>query len=322
MEEDVAMNLKELKCDLRRALGTITSAFGTKSHNGALSHEQISLEVTDESHGLLPTAHGCTRGSVLLNAGIERTVTLPGGVDMIFRYCPPGEFMMGCHPGEEAQRPCGTRHRVQLTHGFWMGKYQVTQSQWKSCMGANPSKTFGWQHPVENISWEDCQEFIHRLSSCLCLPIRLPTEAEWEYACRAGTKGKRYGILGDVAWWVQNSKGHTHPVGMKLANAWGFHDMIGNVREWCSDWYAEYSGDFLIDPSGPLSGTVRIQRGGGMDDWVFACRASCRSTGYPFYRDGNTGLRLCLTADDSQGDRWRTDRFSHIWTEDKRTPTI
>ena len=211
------------------------------------------------------------------SSGETKTITLPGGVTMEMIYVAPGSFMMGSPSSEEGRDDDETQHRVTLTKGFWLGKYEVTQAQWQSVMGSNPSYFKSPERPVENVSWNDCQEFVRavnvRVKEQLGGNVRLPTEAEWEYACRGGTdtslpSGQNLVVLGacngrglnEISWYSGNSSvafelsngidcsgwkekefsgsfAGTHPVGKKDANKWGFHDMIGNVLEWCEDTY-------------------------------------------------------------------------------------
>jgi len=177
----------------------------------------------------------------------------------------PGEFMMGCSTGDidcnDDERP---QHRVQITKPFEIGKYEVTQAQWQSVMGSNPSTSKGDDRPVETVSKNDVQEFVTKLNARNDgYQYRLPTEAEWEYAARAGS-AEQYvgGRLDDIAWYAANSEDETHPVGKKKPNAWGVYDMEGNVREWVADWYARdyYSNSPAADPKGPAPGQ-RGQRG-------------------------------------------------------------
>ncbi|RPI17804.1 MAG: formylglycine-generating enzyme family protein, partial [Acidobacteriales bacterium] len=151
----------------------------------------------------------------------------------------PGEFQMGCSPGDNE---CGDdekpAHRVKITKAFEIGKYEVTQAQWEAVMGANPSATRGPDLPVEQVSWYDVQEFLSAMNGRNDgYFYRLPTEAEWEFAARAGTTGVRYGELDAIAWYGRNSGDQPHPAGGKQPNAWGVYDMLGNVWEWCQDWY-------------------------------------------------------------------------------------
>ena len=198
----------------------------------------------------------------------------PSGME--FAWIPAGTFVMGSPEGEEGRFDDERQHEVRISRGFWMGRYEVTQGEWEGVMGRNPSsfKACGARCPVENVSWEDAQFFIERLNgreSGRGYRYRLPTEAEWEYAARAGTVGARPGELGDVAWWDGNSGVRTHVVGRKRANGWGLHDMLGNVWEWTADWYGAYPSGSVTDPAGPRAGSSRVSRGGS---WATAARGS------------------------------------------------
>ena len=230
-----------------------------------------------------------------------KTLTLPGGATMEMIYVAPGSFMMGSPESEDGGSNDETLHRVALTKGYWLGKYEVTQRQWESVMGENPSYFKGADRPVDNVSWKDCQRFIAKVDAEARRQFgggaRLPTEAEWEYACRAGTTG-RYGgngNLDDMGWYDGNSRSETHPVGQKRTNAWGFYDMHGNVCEWCSDWYGSYDGD-ASDPTGAASGGDRVLRGGGWLDYARYCRSAYRDGHDPGRRIGYYGFRLCCSA--------------------------
>ncbi len=211
-------------------------------------------------------------------------------------WCPPGTFMMGS-PDDEANRdPDEGLHRVTLTQGFWMGKTEVTQRQWESVMEANPSRSKDPDLPVEMVSWEECRTFIRKLNKKVKDGgFRLPTEAEWEYACRAGTNGLYHGTLKSVAWYVDNNGGTTHAVGQMQANAWGLFDMHGNVWEWCQDWYGNYPTNSVSDFTGPRSGTARVNRGGSWRGRDFFCRSANRGWIDPEFRGDLLGLRLAKT---------------------------
>ena len=166
----------------------------------------------------------------------------------------PGTFLMG------AADLGFTEHEVTISRGFYLGKYEITQGQWESVMGSNPSYFGGSNRPVEQVSWNDVQEFIGRLNEAAGEEVyRLPTEAEWEYACRAGTTtrwsfGDDEGQLGEYAWYTGNNSPYgTKEVGTKRPNPWGLYDMHGNVWEWCQDWYGSYTSDSQIDPAGPAA---------------------------------------------------------------------
>ncbi|MBT7067753.1 MAG: formylglycine-generating enzyme family protein [Verrucomicrobia bacterium] len=220
----------------------------------------------------------------------------------------PGSFMMGSTTGPGTERPA---HRVTLSKGFYMGVTEVTQGQWESVMPENPSRFKGSDRPVENVVLKDCVEFCKRLTQKERaqgkLPegaeYRLPTEAEWEYACRAGSEA-RYGFgnsetdLGEYAWYRENSV-RTQPVGMKKANAWGLFDMHGNVWEWCSDWNGSYSADDAVDPTGAPAGASyghRVFRGGSWGSTAAHCRSATRNgCGTNNSRLSGLGFRLVRT---------------------------
>ena len=256
----------------------------------------------------------------------SRFIVRIGETEVALRWCPPGWFTMGNHNE--------TQHFVTLTKGFWLGETEATQRLWKKVMGNNPSYfKSGDDYPVENVSWNDCQEFLTKLNSQA--PVAgfkwtLPTEAQWEYACRAGTttelpNGKDLQILGwrnapvldDIAWYVGNSsvdwhgvngwdvsgliekqysgsKAGTHPVARKAANEWGLYDMIGNVQEWCADWYGPYPSGSVTDPTGASSGSYRVLRGGA---WIVTptfCSSSYRWNYTPDFSDKSLGFRVAL----------------------------
>jgi formylglycine-generating enzyme required for sulfatase activity len=199
------------------------------------------------------------------------TIKLPGNVEMKFRKIPAGKFTMGS-PENEKERDSdeGPLHIVRITKQFYLGMYEVTQAQWKAVMGNNPSKLkdCGDDCPVEMVNWNDVQEFINKLNQKEgSNKYRLPTEAEWEYACRAESNtrfsfGDDVDVLGQYAWYEENSGGSTHPVGQKKPNAWGLYDIHGNVWEWVYDRYGNYPPASVTDPTGPPSGASRVIRGG------------------------------------------------------------
>ena len=223
----------------------------------------------------------------------------PSGME--FAWIPAGRFVMGSPNGEEGRYGSEVQHEVRISQGFWMGKYEVTQGEWESVMGSNPSyfDECGSRCPVENVVWNDVQEFIRRLNereSGSEYEYRLPTEAEWEYAARAGTSGPRYGELDLIAWWDGNSGDRTHPVGQKRANGWGLHDMLGNVLEWVADWYgAEYPSGMVTDPRGPSTGLYRVARGGSWGGGAGYVRSAARIIYSPGDRLSAVGFRLVRT---------------------------
>ena len=195
----------------------------------------------------------------------DLSVDLGGGVRMDFVLISPGAFVMGSEKGKEDQKPLA---KVTLTKPFYLGKFEVTQEQWQSIMHTNPSNWKGTNLPAERISWDDCQIFAAKLGEKVPgYRFSLPTEAQWEYACRAGTTteyscGDTDTNLLDFAWFVPAANRTTHPVGEKKPNPWGLHDIHGNVWEWCQDWYGPYPGGELTDPTGPATGSSRVIRGG------------------------------------------------------------
>ncbi len=207
---------------------------------------------------------------------------------MEFVKIPSGSFMMGGDKSED-EKPI---HQVTISNDFYMGKYEVTQAQWKVVMSSNPSNFKGDNLPVENVSWEDAQEFIKKLNAKGEGTYRLPTEAEWEYAARSGTTDNYAGNLDAMAWYDKNSDSKSHEVGMKQANAWGLYDMHGNVWEWCEDLYGAYSSSAQTDPTGEISGSTRLLRGGGWSTGAAGLRSAFRGVNSPSHRNTNLGFRV------------------------------
>ncbi len=219
----------------------------------------------------------------------------------------PGTFTMGS-PADEPERNKaeGPRMQVTLTRGFWLGKTEVTQAQYQAITGTNPSTfdTAGPEAPVERVSWFDAMAYARKLTererAAGRLPAgyayTLPTEAQWEYACRAGTTGAYAGEPNAMSWHVGNSGGTTHPVGLRQPNAWGFYDMVGNVLEWCYDWWGNYPGGAVTDPTGPERGYYRMARGGSWRIDLGAGRSAARAGGSDGRRDYTLGFRLALCA--------------------------
>ena len=224
-----------------------------------------------------------------------------------------GTFMMGSPESEEGRRENETQHEVTISNDYYLGAYEVTQTQYQTVIGNNPScyqgALVGNQNadlPVENVSLDDAVEFCNKLSE---LPeekkagrvYRLPTEAQWEYACRAGSKtiysfDDEEGLLPEYGWFKRNSSQRTHTVGLLEPNAWGLYDMHGNVWEWCSDWYGEYPKGAVSDPTGPTMGTDRVNRGGC---WLYLaanCRSASRNWAKSSYQDGLLGFRVALSS--------------------------
>ena len=210
-------------------------------------------------------------------------------------YVSGGTFIMG---GDDSSDQMPT-HSVTLS-SYYICKYEVTQALWRAVMGSNPSNFKGNNLPVENVSWYDCQTFIKRLNSYTSRNFRLPTEAEWEFAARGGNYSRHYKYSGsnhidDVAWYIDNSNKRPHPVGTKQANELGLYDMSGNVGEWCSDWDGSYSSYSQTNPTGPNSGSSRVNRGGFWRYNARYCRTPERSSNAPDYCVNFIGLRLVLS---------------------------
>jgi len=293
-----------------------------------------------------PGAFPASRGMEGSRAGEVRTF---GGIEMV--WCPPGEFTMGSPEGERGRRDDETQHRVTLTKGFWLAKTETTQGQWESVMGTDVEElkrtgnikfgdvtARGAHVAMYFVSWDDAQSWLAAMKERYPLPEgwvwELPTEAQWEYAARAGTttavynghleiKGLRNSPSLDViAWYGGNSSvGYTgqgvdtsgwsekqyprgtagvREVGLKQANAWGLHDMIGNVWEWCRDGYGEYPTSAVTDPSGPETGSFRVRRGGSWIDYALFCRSACRNGDTPRLRRDFIGFRPALVPSPSQ----------------------
>ena len=249
----------------------------------------------------------------------EMKLDLGDGVTMELVLIPAGEFMMGSeHSAKETADWAGKwddgltadkltqehpQHKVKISQPFYMGKYEVTQEQYEKIMNTNPSYFKVEKNPVEQVSWEDTVEFCKKLSQKTGCEIRLSSEAEWEYACRAGSTTKLSfddieKELGDYAWYESNSSNIPHPVGQKKANAFGLYDMQGNVWEWCRDWYNGnyYQKSPAEDPVGPDTGIILVLRGGSYCDNPLECRAASRFMNNPKYRLLNTGFRVvCIS---------------------------
>ena len=236
----------------------------------------------------------------------ELSLDLRGGINLELVFVPAGDFLMGKPDSDKdalgSEKP---QHRVRITKPFYLGKYLVTQEQWQAVMGENPSKFKGPKNPVEQVSWDDCQRFVKKLGANITRPeghFALPTEAQWEYACRAGSTtqycfGDDESQLGDYAFYKKNSDGKSHPVGQKKPNAWDLYDMHGNVWEWCEDWYNNryYSKSPTDDPVGPSAGSIRVIRGGSWACEARACRSAVRLFDTPRdRREFDLGFRVAI----------------------------
>ena len=248
----------------------------------------------------------------------SKTLTVKG-VKYVFRWCPAGTFMMGSPEDELKRGEVETQHQVTLSRGFWMLESEVTQEMWESVMGTtiqeqtNKNEDYkdlsgvGPKYPMYNVNCEESEEFCRKLSSLSGQSVRLPSEAEWEYACRAGTSSP-YSFGGVLNGDKANCHGN-YPYGTTIKgkyleqtsevksyspNAWGLYDMHGNVMEWCNDWYGDYPSGSVTDPTGPEGGSRRVLRGGCWDSGAKHCRSASRYGGDPGLRSGLLGFRLAL----------------------------
>jgi formylglycine-generating enzyme required for sulfatase activity len=254
----------------------------------------------------------CLSSAWAVMAQAPKEITNSIGMKLVL--IPKGTFQMGSPIEEEGRRDVEVQHEVTISKDYYLGVTEVTQGQYEQVMGTNPShfqkRVFRWivspMYPVEEVSWKNAIEFCEKLSE---LPeerkagrvYRLPTEAEWEYACRAGSRtayhcGESSKSLGDYAWFRENSNDRTHPVGKKKPNAWGLYDMYGNVWEWCSDWEGEYPKGAVSDPTGPREGRFRVHRGGGCFATAAGCRSSDRSGIDESARNRSIGFRVALNS--------------------------
>lgn len=240
---------------------------------------------------------------------------LTNSIGMEFVYILPGGFLMGSPPDEYGHEELERQHQVSLSKGFYLQKTEVTQKQWKTIMGYNPSHFLncGENCPVEQVSWHEAQEFIKKLNKREnTKKYRLPTEAEWEYACRAGTNTAfsngsiekdtcgNNPYLDAAGWYYRNSEKGTHSVAQKQANAWGLYDMHGNVWEWCQDWERKYPFHPATDPVGPPTGLARIRRGGSWSHYPLFCRSAYRSWLDPDKKTPHVGFRLARSLDEPE----------------------
>ncbi len=212
-------------------------------------------------------------------------------------YIPAGEFVMGSPINEGGRQGDEMQHTVKLTRPFWIGATEVTQAQWKAVMGVNRSNFAGDDLPAEKLSWKEAEAFCKKLSEKEGVHYRLPSEAEWEYACRAGATGAFAGTgsIDDMGWYSSNSESKTHPVGTKQPNGWGVYDMHGNVSEWCSDIYsADYPQGPVTDPAGAADGKYRAIRGGSWNYFAGGCRCAARSSAPASYQFRHTGFRVVM----------------------------
>jgi formylglycine-generating enzyme required for sulfatase activity/predicted DNA-binding WGR domain protein len=251
----------------------------------------------------------CEARSKALNKVWREEEDLGNGIKLEMMLIPAGKFMMGSPESETSEYDYATRHEVTLTKPFYLGKFAVTQEQWEGVMGDNPSETKGAKLPVTDVSWDDCQEFIKKLNGITKGKYRLPTEAEWEYACRAGTS-TAYSFGVNITPKDANSSeseiGKPVEVGSYKPNAFGLYDMHGNVWEWCEDWYGDYPKGAVIDPKGPATGEYRVLRGGSFE--------------YSEYRERNIDIKVLFAESRSRLYlRYPTDWFNLLGLRLART---
>ncbi|MBE6346189.1 MAG: PEGA domain-containing protein [Lentimicrobiaceae bacterium] len=271
---------------------TTTVVFGSHNIKAERDGKTVSKAINVSQYG--------GDNSVMLTFSSNETFTV-NGVSFTMIKVEGGTFSMGAtsEQGSDADSDEKPVHSVTLSD-YYIGETEVTQELWEAVMGTNPSYFRGSQKPVENVSWNDCKEFITKLNNLTGMNFRLPTEAEWEYASRGGNKSKGYkysgsNTIGNVAWYWDNSGSTTHNVKTKSPNELGIYDMSGNVWEWCEDWYGSYSSGSQTNPTGPSSGSNRVDRGGGWINNAEYCRVSNRSSFSPSDRSGNLGFRVvCL----------------------------
>jgi len=296
---------------MQRNAENLASALKARNYRKALqldpgNAEALSMQKTAEiqlalSNGDYATALRMDRSGAV--TAMLRLSQVQNSIGVKLKLLPPGVFTMGSVSDEKDENP---KHEVRLTKPFLIGVHEITQEQNKQVMGTNPSSTKGENNPVDSVTWEDAMNFCRKLSAlptekAVARAYRLPTEAEWEYACRAGTRslysfGDDPSELGQYAWYSNNSDSRTHSVGGKKPNAWGLYDMHGNVWEWCQDWFENYPSGSMMDPRGAASGSDRIGRGGCSTFPAESCRSAYRDWDDPSERYNlSGGFRVCLS---------------------------
>ena len=267
-----------------------------ESKTPTLPTDPASRPATVPASGPAPAPAVAPKAAAILPAAPKPGDMFTNSVGMKFVYVPPGEFRMGSPTNEPGRHDDELPHTVKISRGFWVGQMEVTQNQWKKVMGFNRAAPEGDDLPASKLSWAQAFDFCRRLRQADGLAYNLPTEAQWEYACRAGSKGAySAGQADDVAWHMDNSDETPHPVGGKKPNAWGFYDMHGNAAEWCRDFYARDPGSHpIVDPQGPAEGTARVVRGGSWGHFPRACRSAARASFNPAYPLERVGLRVII----------------------------
>ena len=295
-------------CNVPSALLSIDGVpNGTASGTRFLKTGDHSIEVTADNYMDYSGTFAVNSSSRSVSVNLQEKYYTPNvktfyanGVSFEMVEVRGGTFRMGAtsEQGSDAWDNEKPVHSVTL-NSYYIGKTEVTQALWKAVMGSNPSRFKGDDLPVDNVSWNDCQEFIRKLNSMTGQNFRLPTEAEWEFACRGGNNSRGYKYSGsnyidNVAWYRDNSGFKTHPVATKSPNELGIYDMSGNVNEWCNDWYGGYTSGRQTNPKGPYDGSYRVFRGGSWINYARYCRSSDRNYLNPSDRDYKLGLRLAL----------------------------
>ncbi len=281
---------------------TTTVAFGSHTIKAERDGKYVSKTITVETQNLASSEtqnYASPKNEYMLTFSFNETFTV-NGVSFTMIKVDGGTFQMGAtsEQGNDADNDEKPVHSVTLSD-YYIGETEVTQELWQAVMGSNPSYSKGSKKPVENVSWNDCKEFITKLNRLTGKNFRLPTEAEWEYAARGGNKSKGYkysgsNTIGNVAWYNDNSSSQTHDVKTKTPNELGIYDMSGNVWEWCQDWYGSYSSGSQTNPTGPSSGSGRVLRGGSWFHYARYCRVSYRISYNPYGRSNYIGFRLAL----------------------------
>lgn len=234
---------------------------------------------------------------LLLFAGLGETQnmdkSITNSIGMRLVFIPAGSFTMGSPYEDDMRQDDEKPHVVHIKAGFYMSAVEVKQAQWQSIMGSNRSFHKGDSLPAEKMSWKEAVAFCEKLSELEGKTYRLPTEAEWEYACRAGSRDAFPGELTGMAWFAMNSGGKSHPAAQKQANAWGLYDMLGNVSEWCSDNYIPN----YADTKNAQTSRTKVIRGGAFDSFPPGCRSAARASGPAAYKYAQTGFRVVLQSD-------------------------
>ena len=281
-------------------------AFKELLNSNVTAQDKVDTKDNDSEDTLIVTSIDNLPNTSDLEREKKKEIFTVNGVSFTMIRVEEGTFTMGAtkEQGFEASSDEKPTHQVSLST-YYIGETAVTQDLWEAVMGSNPSFFKGNKHPVERVSWNDCQVFIKKLNAATGRSFRLPTEAEWEYASRGGSRSQGYRYSGsnrleDVAWYLDNSGNETHDVALKMANELGLYDMSGNVFEWCNDWYDEYKNDSQTNPTGPDNIWVRLTccrvcRGGAWSLSAGFCRTSYRFNNFPGFRKNNLGFRLALS---------------------------